>query len=206
MTTEFDYRTLSAYVDGELDPGTISEIEAYLDHNREARQFVLKALGTTVRLRAASNKILHEPLPDRLVQTVSPSTATPPSWRQWHWPVFKLAAAFALLVLGVGLGFSIPRGERSSMATGFRPLPAAYEEAVNASLESHLSGDPLALETDDGRIVVTPIQTYRNRDGQYFRGYTMELVTDNARQTFKGMAYRTGPSQWRTTAIFMPRI
>ena len=45
-----------------------------------------------------------------------------------------------------------------------------------------------------------------NRDGQYFRGYTMELVTDNTRQTFKGMAYRTGPSQWQTTAIFMPRI
>lgn len=208
MTTEFDHLTLSAYVDGELDRATMQDVESFLDRDAQARRFVLDAMRTTVLLRAGSNDALHEPVPERLRQIFARSAGVASFWREIRFPALKLAAAFALVVIGVGLGLFYKPGTELAPQQPFHLLPTAYQQVINQSLENHLSGDPLSLELDNGgqRIVITPIKTYRNRnDGHYYRGYYLELVTDNARQRFKGMAYRTGRSEWRTTALFMPK-
>jgi len=207
MTTEFDHLTLSAYVDGELDRATMQDVESFLDRDAQARRFVLDAMRTTVLLRAGSNDALHEPVPERLRQIFARSAGVASFWREIRFPAFKLAAAFALVVIGVGLGLFYKPGTDLAPQQPFHLLPTAYQQVINQSLENHLSGDPLSLDLDNGgqRIVITPIKTYRNRDGHYYRGYYLELVTDNARQRFKGMAYRTGRSEWRTTALFMPK-
>lgn len=207
MTAQFDHLTLSAYVDGELDRPTMREVERFLDSNAQARRFVLDAMRTTVLLRAGSNEALHEPVPERLRQVfVKPAMVTS-FWREIRFPALKLATAFALVVIGVGLGLIFKPGAELAPQQSLHLLPAAYQQGINRSLENHLSGDPLSLDLDTGgqRVVITPIKTYRNRDGHYYRGYYLELITDGTHQKFKGMAYRTGKSEWRTTALFMPK-
>lgn len=207
MTTEFDHLTLSAYVDGELDRPTMRDVESFLDRDAQARRFVLDAMRTTVLLRAGSNDALNEPVPERLRQIFAQPAGVASFWRAIRFPAFKLAAAFALVVIGVGLGLFYKTGIELAPQQPFHLLPTTYQQVINQSLENHLSGDPLSLDLDTGgqRIVITPIKTYRNPDGHYYRGYYLELITDNSRQRFKGMAYRTGRSEWRTTALFMPK-
>ena len=209
MATKFDHLTLSAYVDGELDRETMRDVESFLDSDAQARRFVLDAMRTTVLLRAGSNDALQEPVPERLLQIFArPTTAATNFWREIRFPALKLGLAFALVVIGVGLGFLYKPGAESISQQPFHLLPTAYEQVINQSLENNLSGDPLSFDLVTGgqRIVITPIKTYRNRnDGHYYRGYYLELVTNDSRQRFKGMAYRTGRSEWRTTALFMPK-
>ena len=207
MAASFDHLTLSAYVDGELDRKTMLEVEDFLDRDRDARQFVLDTMRTTVLLRAGSTDALHEPVPDRLQAAVTGAT-TPKPFRLEAWfPSVKLATAFALVVIGVGLGFFLKPGAGLAPQQPFHLLPAAYQEVINRTLENHLSGDALSLdlEAEGIHIVITPVKTYRNKDGQFYRGYTMELVSGNDRQTFRGMAYRSGRLDWRTTAMFVPK-
>lgn len=207
MATFFDRLTLSAYMDGELDWKTMQKVEAFIDRDREARQFILDNMRTTVLLRAGSTDALLEPVPDRL-RTIAAGAGSTPWIRPEAWfQVFKLAAAFALVVIGIGMGFILKPGAKLSPRHPFHLLPAAYQQAINQSLESHLSGNALALDfkADRLRIVVTPIRTYRNKDGQYYRGYTMELISGGEKQTLRGLAYRSGRSDWRTTALFAPK-
>jgi hypothetical protein len=208
MAIEFDYLTLSAYVDGELDRQTMQDVESFLDSDAQARRFVLDAMRTTVLLRAGSNEALHEPVPERLRQVLVRPAGMPSFWREIRFPALKLATALALVVIGVGLGFFYKPGTESTPQQPFHLLPTAYQQVINQSLENHMSGDPLSLDLGKGgqRIVITPIKTYRNRkDGHYYRGYYLELVSNDARQRFKGMAYRIKQSEWRTTALFMPK-
>ena len=48
MAAEFDHLTLSAYMDGELDPQTMQSVERYLDNDAAARRFV-RLLGQCPR-------------------------------------------------------------------------------------------------------------------------------------------------------------
>ena len=60
MTRQFDERTLSAYLDGELDDTTMQEVDEFLRKDPGARDYVLIATRTTAFLKAAANAILHE--------------------------------------------------------------------------------------------------------------------------------------------------
>ena len=208
MATEFDHLTLSAYVDGELDRRTMREVERFMDKDARARRFVLDAMHTTVLLRAGGNEAVLEPVPERLRQVFHRSAQSAASRRDRRFPALKLAAACAILVVGVGLGFLLNPGPNPATGLLYNPLPAAYAQAINQSLENHMSGDPFSIDLGAGgrRIVITPIKTYRNPEGEYYRGYDMVLIADGVRQKFRGMAYRTGKAQWRTTALYLPKI
>ena len=104
MTAEFDRLTLSAYMDGELDQQTMQSVERYLDNDADARRFAIEAMRTTVQLRAGSNAALHEPVPHRLQNVFASPSEKRLLWRGGYFPVVQLAAAFVLVVVGVGLG------------------------------------------------------------------------------------------------------
>ena len=123
MAASFDHLTLSAYVDGELDRKTMHEVEDFLDRDRDARQFVLDTMRTTVLLRAGSTDALHEPVPDRLQAAVTGATPSKPFRLEAWFPSVKLAAAFALVVIGVGLGFFLKPG--AGLVTAAAVPPAA---------------------------------------------------------------------------------
>ena len=126
MAAEFDHLTLSAYIDGELDRQTMYEVERYLDNDAEARRFVLKAMRTTVLLRAGSNEALHEPVPERLQNVFENPSLKSSLWQGMTFPAIKLAAAFALVVVGVGLGLiSQPTAAPVGQLPSFQ-LPSAF--------------------------------------------------------------------------------
>lgn len=62
--------TLVAYVDGELDPEAASQVERVLAEDAEARQTVAVLRETAVLVRGAHAHILHETVPDRLVDVI----------------------------------------------------------------------------------------------------------------------------------------
>ena len=70
MTRQFDERTLSAYLDGELDDTTMQEVDEFLQKDPGAKDYVLNAARTTAFLKADSNAILHEKVPEHLVAAV----------------------------------------------------------------------------------------------------------------------------------------
>ncbi len=199
--SEFDHTTLSAYLDGELDRPTMREIEAYLDRDAEARRYVLDALHATVLLRASGRRVLDERVPPALEKILKPRRRSAAAWvSSWS---FRPALAFAVLILGIGLGLVMQPSGPVVAPNGFPTLPAAYLQAVNESLENHLSGVPFVLETDapGQRIVVTPTQTYRSRRGQYYRDYRLEWYSGEDRRLLRGQAMRIGKKQWETTTI-----
>ena len=49
--------------------------------------------------------------------------------------------------------------------------------------------------------MVTPVKTYRDKNGQYFREYSMEVQTDTERHQINGLAYRK-KGEWKTKAVY----
>ena len=72
MYQKFDDITLSSYVDGELDPESMREVEAFLESDSDARKYVVNAVRTTARLRESMNKVLYEEVPEHLINTILP--------------------------------------------------------------------------------------------------------------------------------------
>lgn len=64
---QLDANTLVAYVDGELDIETASLVEARLLEDTEAREITGKLRDSASLIRAAHNHVLHEAVPDRLL-------------------------------------------------------------------------------------------------------------------------------------------
>jgi hypothetical protein len=213
--SEFDYTTLAAYLDGELDRPTMLEVEAYLDRDADARRHVIEALHATILLRAAGREMLAEGIPPRLVETIHKPVIDRPSNRPFPrrpfrhlgwWSSLRPALALTILILGVGLGLFFRTPASGPAPSSFPALPAAYLQAVNESLENHRSGEPLILgdKAPGQRIVVTPTRTYRHRNGQYFRDYRLDIYQGDEHRQLNGLAIRTGKRQWSTTAIFYP--
>ena len=59
--------TLIAYLDGELDAGLRSEIEALIESDAELRDRAAALAASAEALRAAFEPVLHEPVPERLL-------------------------------------------------------------------------------------------------------------------------------------------
>ncbi len=199
----FDHTTLSAYLDGELDRSTMREVEAYLDRDTDARRYVLDALHATVLLRASGRRVRDERVPPALANIFTPQ-GRPAATPAWVWSLRRPALALAVMLLGIGMGLIMRPGTPTLSPSGFPTLPATYTQAVNESLENHLSGEPFVLETavPGQRIVVTPTRTYRSRKGRYYRDYLLELYAAGERRQMRGQARRTGKKQWETTTIY----
>jgi anti-sigma factor RsiW len=67
MTVFIDNTTLAAYVDGELDPAQLREIDRLLTGDRQARYKVRRMRETTALLRGACAESHFQDVPDRLM-------------------------------------------------------------------------------------------------------------------------------------------
>ena len=72
MTQKFDDITLSSYVDGELDPESMQEVEAFLESDTEARKSVVNAIRTTARRNSESMNIFIPDLKDSRGRMLAP--------------------------------------------------------------------------------------------------------------------------------------
>ena len=97
------------------------------------------------------------------------------------------------------------------MNNQLQPLPVAvapvlqqYGHVVDAALEHNLSGKSREWREPQQPtiIMVTPVKTYLDSKNIYYREYRLEIMADNQRQQFNGLAYRSGSGKWITKAMF----
>lgn len=94
-----DDTLLMAYVDGELDPAGVAEIEAAMATDLGVVRRVRLLRDTTAALRAAFNEAMHEPVPERLLAPLGAQAPLPLRaglFRRYA----AMAAVLAIAVLG----------------------------------------------------------------------------------------------------------
>ena len=203
MNQKFDDITLSSYVDGELDPESMREVEAFLESDSDARKYVVNAIRTTARLRASMNKVLYEEVPEHLINTILPQQKKEGRLSTVFQPLFRMAAAIILILLGFGAGWLVPTNGDEPVFTMLTPFPAGYKQVVNDAMEHNLSGAPRQWQSPENQavVIVTPVKTYRDKNGQYFREFRMEVSTATERRQINGLAYRQN-GEWKTKAVY----
>ena len=84
------------------------------------------------------------------------------------------------------------------------PLPASYSNIVDAALEFNLSGKVHEWRAPGKAIAVkvTPVKTYRDKAGVYYREYKMEVVTGTHQSRVNGLAYRSAEGKWTTKVLY----
>jgi surface antigen len=204
MNQQFDDITLSSYVDGELDPETMRDVETVVETDANARKYVVNAVKTTARLRAFTNEAVHEEVPEHLVSAIRSQPEIKERQKFAVQPLFRMAAAILLILVGFGAGSIIQRDGNEQVPLLSTPLIAQYGHVVDQALEYNLSGTPREWQAPQGPVIVmvTPVKTYRDKDGLYYREYRLEASTQQERQQINGLAYRTANGKWKTKAVF----
>jgi len=204
MTRQFDERTLSAYLDGELDDAAMQEVDEFLQQDAKAREYVLNATRTTAFLKAASNAILHEEVPEHLVAAVKSHGDRGGRRKPVVRAVFRIAAAIVLVLFGYGAGNLLMNNQLGHLPVTVSPVLKQYAHVVDAALEHNLSGTPRKWSEPQQptMIMVTPVKTYRDSKNTYYREYRLEVIAENEHQQVDGLAYRSSGGKWITKALF----
>jgi surface antigen len=204
MNQQFDELTLSAYIDGELDPDTMREVDSFLEKDPDAQKYVLNAIRATARLRSSMNADLSEDIPEHLIAAIRPQAAKKQRRSAAGHPLFRMAAAILLVLLGFGAGSFLDRGGNQNLSMLTTALPARYSQVVDQALENNLSGISREWQAPRSAVIVsvTPVKTYRDKSGLYYREYRLEVRAERERQQVKGLAYRTAGGKWKTKAVF----
>ncbi len=197
---------LSAYLDGELDAAAMSEADRLLEKDEAARRYVLGVVRTTALLRANMNNVLGEAIPQRLLDSLSEQKITRSGRKTVIPKLIRVAAVLILGLLGFGGGVLMERNSVERLSAVMAPLPARYSDVVNRALEYNLSGRAQKWQASGSAVAVTvtPVQTYRDKNGLYYREYRLEVATKNDRSRINGLAYRTSKGHWKTKALFFP--
>ena len=90
--------TLMAYADGQLDPATIAQVEAYLAANADAAAEVALLQRQSLAMHTLFDPVAAEPVPARLRVRRIAAAHSQRRNRSWGW------AAAAIVVLGLGIG------------------------------------------------------------------------------------------------------
>jgi hypothetical protein len=194
--------TLMAYADGELDAASRASVEAAMQEDPEIGQRIARHRALRDTLRGAFSAVLHEPVPDRLIQAARERTAATKSAvtdlslareaaRRQHSTARRLwqpAAMAASLLLGLGLGFLTWHGPRALIqpgADGGLMASATLAEALSTQLSDDRAAD---------RIAVAGL-SFRNKSGDYCRTFSLRGTDASA-----GLACREG-TDWRIKAL-----
>jgi len=204
MTRQFDERTLSAYLDGELDDAAMQEVDEFLQQDAKAREYVLNATRTTAFLKAASNAILHAEVPEHLIAAVKSHGDRGGRRQAVVRTVFRMAAAIVLVLFGYGAGNLLMNNQLGHLPVTVAPVLNQYAHVVDAALEHNLSGTPQKWSEPQQPIMVmvTPVKTYRDSQNTYYREYRLEVIAENQHQQVDGLAYRNSGGKWITKALF----
>ena len=204
MTRQFDERTLSAYLDGELDDAAMQEVDEFLQQDAKAREYVLNATRTTAFLKAASNAILHAEVPEHLIAAVKSHGDRGGRRQAVVRTVFRMAAAIVLVLFGYGAGNLLMNNQLGHLPVTVAPVLNQYAHVVDAALEHNLSGTPQKWSEPQQPIMVmvTPVKTYRDSQNTYYREYRLEVIAENQHHQVDGLAYRNSGGKWITKALF----
>ena len=171
----FPEEVLMAYADDELDARTRAAVEAAMASDPEIARRIAQHKALRSRVHSAFNKVLDEPVPQRLLKVVrsdSPASGKnnvvplhPRRARRWTWPQWTALAAS--LIVGVIAGRLVlvrSGGPGPIVMRGGRVLAGGV-------LANALSGQLAAEQTaaDPVRIGVS----FRSRSGEYCRTFAL---------------------------------
>lgn len=205
MKQAYDENLLSAYMDGELGIEDMQAAEQIIATNASARDYVLDAVKSAARLRSAFNPVLEEAVPDRLLESINSTTTRsvrqkPPVLRN----LIRIAAAVVLLLTGFLVSQIADRTTGSREQAFVEPLSGPYRQVVDTALENVLSGT--SHEWRNGlrpvTVRVTPLKTYRDKAGVFYREYRLEVKRNNQTMHVNGLAYRAAKGSWKTKALY----
>ena len=204
MKKTYDETILSAYFDGELDAATMHAVDLFIEKDEEAGKSMLDTVRTTALLRANMNAVLHEQIPQRLLDTLSPQQIVRSRRKSVIRNLIRVAAILIFGFLGFGIGILMERSTGEHYPAVIAPLPARYGNVVDAALEFNLSGTPREWQAPRAAvaITVTPVKTYRDKSGVYYREYKLEVATGTERSRVNGLAYRTANGKWKTKVLY----
>ena len=174
----FSDEVLMAYADGELDAKTRSQVQEALATDPDVARRVAAHMALRASVRASFDKVLDEPLPERLIAAARASGTSKSIGRVVllrsksiaqlrHWPQWgSLAASFVLGALAWHLGtryISGPLLERNGQIFASGALAQALSTQL-ASDQSAQSGVQIGV-------------SFRSKSGNYCR--TFRLHVDN---------------------------
>jgi anti-sigma factor RsiW len=91
-------QTLSAYLDGELEPDVAHEVEALVASDPDVEAELMALTQTDALVKDAFDGMLSDPVPLSIAREISGST------QSRRWPMTAMAASVAALVVGIGIG------------------------------------------------------------------------------------------------------
>ena len=220
MTREIEQETLVAYVDGELGEIETRQVEQLMAQDAVVRETVRQLRESALLLRAAFNEPVNAPVPAGLVDSINQAFATesrdvkegrngaargPATW----WPM-ALAACFFGLLIGGGLNVWLVDVRVAQEVARVEALNRANEQMKQAALfnalEQKVSGETVAWENPDSgyRGAITPVRTFKNRDEQWCREYTLrETAAGETEDLRRAIACREPAGQWRTRLVLI---
>ncbi len=180
--------TLMAYVDGELDEKARVEVEAAMLANPDIAARVARHQALRKRVHLAFERVVDEPVPDRLVAAVRPATRQSnviplrrKQPRRWSWPEWtsmaaSLGAGALLTLLFVRYSEVQPVASRDGQlfASG------ALAQALSAQLASQSAAGK-------ARSTVQIGVSFRDKGGDYCRTFALSDVSPIA-----GLACHSG--------------
>ncbi|MDH3714151.1 MAG: hypothetical protein OET44_09925 [Gammaproteobacteria bacterium] len=190
MKHEIDDETLTAYVDGELDDASATEVKSALLRDPELRRHAERLHGSAQALRGAFDELLAEPVPAEVLDVLERERSKSPVQGRKHVVQLAIAASFAL-VIGSLSGFWFAHTGPSSSSVG--AWPGALEAASSGLFDTTPSG---ALVQIDSGLELQPVLSFRDRNGRICRQY---VITDtrSSGATADGVACRTGNDRWQ---------
>ena len=219
MTREIEEETLVAYVDGELGEIETRRVEQAIASDAAIRETVRRLRESTLMLRAAFNEPLNAPIPADLVAAVNQAfdaeSKTPTGGQgggfgaNHAWPLAIAACFFGLLI---GAGFNVwlvdhrVSQEIARMEALSRLNAEMKEAALYDALELRVSGETVAWENPDTgyRGEITPVRTFKNRDEQWCREYTLrEAGASQSEDLRRAVACREASGNWHTRLVLI---
>jgi hypothetical protein len=188
--------TLAAYADGELDEATRASIEAHMRADPEIAGRVAAHQALRMRVSAAFNPVLAEPVPERLAALTRASSTGAgqvielrpkrPAARQWSWTQWgAMAASFILGAIVLRLALHDFGGAPVSVRDGRLVASGVLASALSQQLAS---APPTNAEVQIG-------VSFRSRASQYCRAFVLEESSPLA-----GVACRAG-SDWQLKVL-----
>ena len=206
MSTQISDDLLAAYVDGELDEAERLRVEQAIARDARLAQRVAQQRALRSRLRNAFEGVLHEPVPQRLVNAARGESPAGPAQiidlarvraqrarrTERRRPTIPRRAATAIaasLLVGLGTGLLIEHMVASSGPTEYRNGALLASGLLNRALNDQLASAPPA----SGAVRIG--LSFQARTGGYCRSFTL----DEAR-LMAGLACRQ-QDRWRIVTL-----
>ena len=206
---QWDEETLSAYLDGELDPELSRQIDEAMRNDLRVRGFIEKRRRLNHLMGEAFEGIMGEPMDERLEKFTTPVVKSTGGGRgRYERFSLALAAGFSMLSIGFGAGYFTGESRMENRMFAVEQQRAVamreLELASSQALESTPSGQTVVWESQNtmAKSELVPVRTLQTKDKQYCREFKEILIIEGEKEVRHGISCREGKAQWKTRVIF----